>query len=220
VDPSHLHEAAERVHKALLKQFPHSNQGGRNAQKSLPQGHYHLFISYRVNTDSQIADFLYWYLKNKGWEPFMDKYCLEDGELWKSGFVDGLRNSCLFVPIISSAALANLRKDKPGNHMWDNLLIEYQMALAKSNRHILPLFMGERLPNKRNTFSIVHYFDDFRGRLYADCLDNTIPAAGRAGGEDEQDHQAEGDGNDANADADGTDGVDDGPGRQRFLLLR
>jgi hypothetical protein len=87
VDPDHLHEAAERVHKALLKQFPLSNQGGRNAQKSLPQGHYHLFISYRVNTDSQIADFLYWYLKNKGWEPFMDKYCLEDGELWKSGFV-------------------------------------------------------------------------------------------------------------------------------------
>jgi hypothetical protein len=80
--------------------------------------------------------------------------------------------------------------------------------------------MGERLPNKRNTYSIVHYFDDFRSRLYADCLDNTIPAAD-AGGEDEQDHQAEGnhargnkDGDDA-ADDDGVDGVDGGPGRPR-----
>ena len=58
----------------------------------------------------------------------MDKYCLVNGQDWKTGFLNGLRNSKFFVPVISEAALSRVR-DATEDHTYDNVLIEYQAAL-------------------------------------------------------------------------------------------
>eukprot|EP00854_Cymbomonas_tetramitiformis_P007082 gene7082-8447_t len=85
---------------------------------SQPQQHFHVFISYRVTSDSDLAVALYKALVTQrvGAPPvpmrvYLDKARaveLQLGTRWDSGLVGGLANSAIFMPIISKEALAPL----------------------------------------------------------------------------------------------------------------
>jgi hypothetical protein len=134
---------------------------------------YSCFISYRVSTDQPLAELLYEKLRMRGHNPFMDKFCLADGEPWERGFRLGLARCRVFLPLMSSAGLAPLR-DMTRNHSLDNVLLEYQIALgllsgdgeddnSSASFHIYPVLVGARDGN-----TLVE-FNDFGG--YSSTLD-------------------------------------------------
>ena len=87
-------------------------------------------------------------IEGNGYHPFFDKKCLKDGQRWKDGFLKGilqnnlpstlissitlysvgLRNSKMFIAVISRNALARVR-DVESSHTYDNVLLEYETAL-------------------------------------------------------------------------------------------
>lgn len=117
VDPTDLDPAVDKIAKAVGTGF------GDGKEK------YDCFINYRVASDADLAEKLYLYLKTKGIHAFLDKKCLKNGEKWKDGFLTGLKNSKCFVAVISRRALDRVR-DESDNHTWDNVLLEYETALA------------------------------------------------------------------------------------------
>ena len=67
--------------------------------------------------------------------------------LWKKEFFSALSHTCLFVPLVSHAALEDMKYIRESNFKEDNLLLEYEAAclLAKGRRlNILPVFIGDR----------------------------------------------------------------------------
>jgi len=111
-----------------------------------------IFVSYRVATDSHLANILFEQLNNaytpKGRRVlvYLDRYRLVDGEDWETGFSLGLHNSLIFLPLVSegfTAPLAGL--DSPNliepltgrprlqgqeEDPSDNVLRELQLAVA------------------------------------------------------------------------------------------
>merc|ERR1740117_1910425 len=76
----------------------------------------HVFISYRVASDRQLARRLYGLLSDMTLEDtdqklrvYLDQTRLEDGQRWDSGFMDGLANSWVFVPIVSVGSVGPMR---------------------------------------------------------------------------------------------------------------
>lgn len=140
---------------------------------------YDCFLSYRVDKNREIVKEIYWQLKFKGFHPFLDSECLFLGENWKEGFLMGLRNSRIFVPIISRAALERPRRFDV-DHRNDSVLIEYETALrmkgiiGKSN-FIVPLLVGEYVHDQGK--SALYKFDDFSPSLYSPSI---LPIAGAA----------------------------------------
>jgi hypothetical protein len=110
---------------------------------------YHCFLSYR-RSDHQTVNAFYFALISQGLDVFLDTVALEHGDLWVEGFLRGLYNSRLFVPMISSQGLQKAKTEV--NHTKDNLLLEFQTAL----RHdilIRPIYIGERAGNRLTEFA-------------------------------------------------------------------
>jgi hypothetical protein len=117
---------------------------------------YHIFISYRVATDKELAEKLCEALQSSRrrlpWKRqemvitcFWDKQDLVAGKNWRDGFLNGLHRSCLFLPIVSEAALAPIKTLTPTSND-DNVLLEYETALSLKERKriaILPLLKGQ-----------------------------------------------------------------------------
>lgn len=118
---------------------------------------FHVFISYRRNTDSDIAQNLCTELQKHylNWNTAKNQKirvkCFLDSEeialtvQWKSCFVRALNHSCLYVPIISEAAVVTMKTISSSDKKTDNLLYEFELAnkLKKENRIcILPIFVG------------------------------------------------------------------------------
>ena len=114
-----------------------------------------VFISYRVQSDSQHATMLYDLLKERGMNPYLDKFCLEDGENWKEGFCSGLMSSRIFVCLLSKGAVNNpdprykrsnfscLTEDSP----CDNVFLEHRFALELLQlgliEKVYPILIGD-----------------------------------------------------------------------------
>jgi hypothetical protein len=92
---------------------------------------YDCFISYRKDSDIDLARVIYFALKSEGVKAFIDFHCLAPGENWKDGFLKGLMQSRCFVPLISSSGLKCVR-DIHADHSVDNLLLEFETALKVS----------------------------------------------------------------------------------------
>lgn len=90
---------------------------------------------------------------------FVDYECLKQGEDWAEGFCDGLVDSLMFVPFLSwhevdskqVGSVGGLSALDPGSGKdWtDNVLLEYELALAIREQHplkttILPVFTGPK----------------------------------------------------------------------------
>ena len=164
LDPSDLDPAIDKIAATVG-----SSGGVCDGDKS-----YDLFINYRVAADADVAEKLYLYLKTKGINAFLDKKCLKAGEPWKEGFLSGLSRSRMFLCLISSPALANVR-DKTKNHEWDNVLLEYETALLikghlaevdvdLARAYIVPVHVGQ--------FSqgVLTKFTDFNSMMYPDSV--------------------------------------------------
>jgi hypothetical protein len=134
---------------------------------------YHIFISYRVDTDLVLAKALCNALQRSlhrlplpggghvAVKCFFDKQDLVAGKDWKKSFLDGLRRSCLFLPIVSEAGLTRIKNLQKGD-AEDNVLHEYEKALElKDERRIaiLPLLRGATLDTEYN-------FEEFGGHMF------------------------------------------------------
>jgi hypothetical protein len=133
---------------------------------------YHAFIGYRVSTEKKIVASLLDKLKIKqaendfpDFKPYVDSECLENGELWAEGFIDGLYNSTMFCPIMSwhgenEGSVGQLLKIDPTggkDQDWcDNVLLEYQFGLVMRDNFpkqfkITPIFSGPTDATERFT---------------------------------------------------------------------
>eukprot|EP00736_Rhodelphis_marinus_P009817 Rmarinus@m.27117 len=112
---------------------------------------FHVFINYRVNTDAAMAEKICDKLqlldveRNVRLRCFLDKQNIRDGHDWRVEFIEGLKGSCLFLPIITARALEPITNlTSPSTE--DNVLLEYETALKmreEGSIEILPLFVGE-----------------------------------------------------------------------------
>eukprot|EP00299_Pterocystis_sp_00344_P000476 c10127_g2_i1.p1 GENE.c10127_g2_i1~~c10127_g2_i1.p1 ORF type:complete len:555 (-),score=140.15 c10127_g2_i1:62-1513(-) len=130
---------------------------------------YHFFTSYRVSTDKDLADLLVdtcsgFTVDRRDWlKGYLDTRCLEPGQPWRQGFINGLIHSLVFCPIISVECLKTISENgAKGNE--DNVLVEWIVALtcykAGVIKAILPIIVDPKadvfafkksLPNKVNT---------------------------------------------------------------------
>eukprot|EP01051_Picozoa_sp_SAG22_P005397 SAG22_NODE_319_length_12493_cov_33.326475_3_plen_404_part_00 len=118
----------------------------------------HVFISYRVASDRQLARRLYELLSDLTLEDtgqrlrvYLDQTRLEDGQRWDSGFMEGLAHSWVFVPIVSVGSVGSMCQlgggSEDGEDWTDNVLLEWTAALELHQRGhvkaVLPLLVGE-----------------------------------------------------------------------------
>lgn len=75
---------------------------------------FHIFISYRVATDAPIAERICRELQGRTVahkstvykiKCFWDQQDIEEGHDWETAFLHALKHSCLFLPLVSEAAL-------------------------------------------------------------------------------------------------------------------
>jgi len=127
----------------------------------------------RVFSEANVAEKLYDKLRLKGCKPFWDKESLKSGENWKVGFLRGLKNSRTFLAVISSQGLERCR-DASRDHTNDNVLLEYQMALAineSNGKFIIPVHAGEYAIN--GDLKKFSNSDSFNTALYSGLVDGS-----------------------------------------------
>ena len=120
---------------------------------------FHVFISYRVASEKALALQLYNALSAMTLEEtgqqlrvFLDQVNLEDGRRWDAGFMQGLASSWIVVPVLSTAAIAQMQGLDDELEQPDNVLLEWLGALELHARGhvkaIMPLICagpgGER----------------------------------------------------------------------------
>jgi hypothetical protein len=118
------------------------------------QAKYDVFLSYRVDSDSDHVMMLYEALCAMELTVWLDKECLEPGQLWEEGFCEGLINSATFVCLLSRGAINHPTKPwqcfskLTETSKCDNVLLEWSMALELRQRGmingIFPIFIGDR----------------------------------------------------------------------------
>ncbi len=122
-------------------------------------GEHHGFISYRQSSDSELAARLQLELSSQtlsdGNHPkiFIDQRCLNPGENWMRGFLEGLRQSKLALLLISEEGVERISN---AHRLADNVLLEYEKALeghANGTLAILPLFVENVDRSEFNRFS-------------------------------------------------------------------
>eukprot|EP01045_Picozoa_sp_COSAG04_P022639 COSAG04_NODE_2589_length_3889_cov_14.873119_1_plen_372_part_10 len=86
----------------------------------------HVFISYRVAADRELARRLYDELSALTIEEtgqklrvYLDQERLEDGQRWDSGFMEGLVKSWVFVPIVSVGSVRPMLQLSPDSDLCD-----------------------------------------------------------------------------------------------------
>ena len=110
----------------------------------------HVFISYRVAADRELARRLYDELSALTIEEtgqklrvYLDQERLEDGQRWDSGFMEGLAKSWVFVPIVSVGSVRPMTQLSDESDWCDNVLLEWTAALELHQRgrvkSVLPL---------------------------------------------------------------------------------
>ena len=115
-----------------------------------------VFISYREAADAPLALALFDALSDvvvpgtqKKVRCYLDQTRLVHGERWDVGFMDGLCNSTVIVPIVSAGCLAPMMKltGDAADDAIDNVLLEWTAALELHERRdrvsaVLPLLVG------------------------------------------------------------------------------
>jgi hypothetical protein len=105
-----------------------------------------VFLSYRQRSDAGRARLLAGALRARGVRVWWDADSLPTGQDWLVSFCGGLRDACLFVPLLSRDAVgswAALRADSP----CDNVLLEHRLALEMREmgllRGVCPVLAGD-----------------------------------------------------------------------------
>ena len=120
------------------------------------QSSFHVFISYRVAPEKEFAKALFDALSEctiqstrQKLRVYLDQVRLEDGERWDNGFMEGLGNSWIACPILSTDGLMPMKNLNPANgkdsSQTDNVLLEWIAALELFERGaikaIIPLIV-------------------------------------------------------------------------------
>jgi hypothetical protein len=172
VDPHNLHSIGKRIITCCNTGY------GDGITK------FDCFLSYRVLADKDLVEKIYWQLKAHGAHPFLDSVCLSDAQDWKQGFLKGLQHSRAFVAVISKKSLEQVRRSDI-DHRFDNILIEYESALAiyerktkelHNTKYIIPLLVGEYTKGVDGCEHLTK-FQDFRASLYADSISATTTSS-------------------------------------------
>jgi hypothetical protein len=132
---------------------------------------YDVFISYRVSSDKDFAEKIYLVLKAEGIRCFWDRNAIKIGSNWRDVFVQGLKDSAVFLPLISRAGVDHIKKLEEGK--TDNVLYEYEIALKERQTRgmeILPLLVG--MCDQKG--KACHKFDSFEG--YPSVRSETCPS--------------------------------------------
>jgi hypothetical protein len=114
----------------------------------------HVFISYRVASDRELARRLHDSLSELTIEEtgqklrvYLDATRLEDGARWDTGFMEGLAKSWVFVPIVSVGCVQPMLGLSEVEDWCDNVLLEWTAALELHQRGtikaVLPLLAGQ-----------------------------------------------------------------------------
>ena len=90
----------------------------------------HVFISYRVAADRDLARRLYTELSaitlaatGQKLKVYLDQTRLEDGHRWDQGFMEGLSKSWVFVPVISVGSVSPMTAISNADDYCDNVLL-------------------------------------------------------------------------------------------------
>lgn len=126
---------------------------------------YDVFISYRVDSDQDHAEFLYRELSGLGLKVWWDKECLAVGVNWEVGFCQGLMRSNAMVCLVSRNAI-----NKPTRGIaaltplsnCDNVLLEWRLGLELQERgmitKIFPMMIGDRVIGAGDLVTYTNYF--------------------------------------------------------------
>jgi serine/threonine protein kinase len=129
---------------------------------------YDIFLSYRVDSDSEHVDRIYQELLRLELTVWLDKVCLQPGQPWEEGFCEGLASSSCFVCLISRNAINH--PDKPWQNFsklesgsrCDNVLLEWRLALELKEREmiegIFPIFIGDASMTSEGQLQYSNYF--------------------------------------------------------------
>jgi hypothetical protein len=119
---------------------------------------YHVFISYRVAPEAEFAKALFDALSDCTIEStgqklrvYLDQVCLEDGERWDTGFMSGLGNAWIVVPVLSTQALEPMKRLNPvdgeDGEQTDNVLLEWATALELLERSVVKAILPVIVPS-------------------------------------------------------------------------
>jgi hypothetical protein len=118
-----------------------------------------VFISYRVAADAGVAGRLCDALEHVGVRVWLDSRRLVLGENWETGFLVGLANSRIFLPLWSRKGIHNQFERLCGTSAQDNVFLEHRMAQELHHHglteNIVPLLIGE-LDTQYNSPSPTH----------------------------------------------------------------
>jgi len=139
-------QVAGRRHAAMLSALAHT-LATKPERRLKTMNRFDVFLSYRVASDAELAQLLYYRLRVQGVRVWWDKECLEVGQSWVEGFSNGLAACRYFVVLMSEAALAPLTQLHDCSPC-DNVLLEMQMALELKEKGRLsglqPVLVGRR----------------------------------------------------------------------------
>ncbi|KAJ3132933.1 hypothetical protein HK100_004814 [Physocladia obscura] len=135
----------------------------------LSQQTYDFFISYRVATDAKIAMELYFRLQTqricdehgnfRNIRVYWDKECLENGQNWHDGFIEGLKNSRCILMLVSKGAIERM---STSDTQTDNVLLEWETAILAGQAKICipqPIFIDDP-KNKITGYDFLRSFLD------------------------------------------------------------
>eukprot|EP00041_Stephanoeca_diplocostata_P032539 m.1043391 g.1043391 ORF g.1043391 m.1043391 type:complete len:291 (-) comp24168_c0_seq7:135-1007(-) len=112
---------------------------------------FHVFISYRVATDADLARRICRRLSQVVLQEkmtikcYLDQKDIESGTDWEASFMSGLKASCLYLPLISEPGTKGIEDVSVFDDVPDNFLLEIETALRMYRQKrigILPLFVG------------------------------------------------------------------------------
>jgi len=137
--------------------------------------HHDVFINYRVVANADTAQALFLTLSaiersdGKRVQPYLDRYCLEEGRPWEEGFLVGISNAALIILLISEAALEGIK----GADKWqDNVLLEYEFALDKFSKNeatIFPVYLGSKVTGPTGKEVLWKDFSAYSTDVYPDA---------------------------------------------------
>jgi hypothetical protein len=146
-------DPALRPSAAQVLQHPYITRQPATARLSGEAPAYDVFVSYRVATEGRVGSglvqALHGALVAQGLRVFVDYVELADGKNWKEGFCAGAASSRVFLPLLSTAALARwsdltAHSFAAGSSDVDNVLLEHRLAVELRHRgylsHVFPVF--------------------------------------------------------------------------------
>jgi hypothetical protein len=142
------------------------------------QGGHDIFISYRSDADDVFAEMLALALR-PSYSVFLDRHCLNFGEDWEAGFLNGMRGVRLVILLVSEGAIEGIKMAHEGP---DNVLLEFEMALAlqrSGQAAVIPILLGKHVLDAHGV-KMYAPFSNFDLSSFADAPPNHRRASARS----------------------------------------